>query len=59
MEDDNGKLRLELTDDQFSKFEAILDEFCIKDNEVVQSLLSRPKRWSVNKDSQTNLNEKE
>ena len=43
--EENGKIRYELTDEQFERFEKILDEVCVKDNDKLQELLKRPKPW--------------
>ena len=44
--EDNSKIRYELTDVQFERFEKILDDVCVKDNGKLQGLLNRPKRWA-------------
>ena len=43
---ENGKIRYELTDEQFERFEKILDDVCVKDNGKLQGLLNRPNRWA-------------
>ncbi|MGL5013047.1 MAG: hypothetical protein ACRC6V_01995 [Bacteroidales bacterium] len=40
-----SKIRYELTDIQFERFEKALDDACVKDNDKLQELLNRPKRW--------------
>ena len=45
--EDKSKLRYELTDEQFERFEKILDEICVKDNGKLQELLKRPKSWAT------------
>ena len=45
MEED-GKIRYELTEEQFERFEKSLDESCVKDNDKLQELLKRPKPWA-------------
>jgi uncharacterized protein (DUF1778 family) len=42
---DNGEIRYELTDVQFERFEKILDDACVKENDKLKELLNRPKRW--------------
>ena len=49
--EENGKIRYELTDEQFERFEKILDDVCVKGNDKLQGLLNRPKRWAKSEEA--------
>ena len=49
--EENDKIRYELTDVQFERFEKILDDVCVKDNGKLQGLLNRPKRWTKSEEA--------
>mgnify|MGYP003397321349 CR=1 FL=1 len=53
--EDNSKIRYELTDVQFERFEKILDDVCVKDNGKLQELLNRPKRWAKSEEATNDL----